>query len=159
MLVRLQTFHYLNKLSMLRKEVTIMAEEKFSLDGRQYVTAVLYMYPNLDPQYDFGVVSSEGKVEAFEWNVKNITKPSIAQLDQAYKDYVKSIGSPSNPPALEPEVSKEASIGKILTEKFSALEEVNANMLLENLELQASLDKTKQQNSELVFELVDRGVL
>ncbi len=144
---------------MLRKEVTIMAEEKFSLDGRQYVTAVLYMYPNLDPQYDFGVVSSEGKVEAFEWHVKNITKPSIAQLDQAYKDYVKSIGSPSNPPALEPEVSKEASIGKILTEKFSALEEVNANMLLENLELQASLDKTKQQNSELVFELVDRGVL
>lgn len=144
---------------MLRKEVTIMAEEKFSLDGRQYVTAVLYMYPNLDPQYDFGVVSSEGKVEAFEWHVKNITKPSIAQLDQAYKDYVKSIGSPSNPPALEPEVSKEASIGKILTEKFSALEEVNANMLLENLELQASLDKTKQQNSELVVELVDRGVL
>ncbi|AHL19781.1 hypothetical protein LP048_108 [Listeria phage LP-048] len=136
-----------------------MAEEKFSLDGRQYVTAVLYMYPNLDPQYDFGVVSSEGKVEAFEWHVKNITKPSIAQLDQAYKDYVKSIGSPSNPPALEPEVSKEASIGKILTEKFSALEEVNANMLLENLELQASLDKTKQQNSELVVELVDRGVL
>ncbi|AID17560.1 hypothetical protein [Listeria phage LMTA-57] len=90
---------------------------------------------------------------------KKYNKAFYCTIDQAYKDYVKSIGSPSSPPALEPEVSQEGSTGKSLTEKFNILEETNANMLLENLELQSSLDQAVQQNSALVFELVDRGVL
>lgn len=110
--------------------------------------ALLHLFPDARPNYDY-VVMKDGENEWIdEWHLKE-PKPTDQQLQAAYDEYLK------NPP-------KYFSPNETLTE----LQQTNSTLIKQNEEMSIitkktldTLDETQQLNANLVFLLAEKGLL